>query len=143
LTPKIDSLVRWLTRKILFALPDGAQIETVLMDYETRETVCVSTQAGCGMGCTFCATGQGGFQRNLTGGEIVEQVLFFERELRQREQATAGQGDSGTTRSHTKPEPRSPIPDLESTSHRLTNLVLMGMGEPFANYTALMDARIA
>ncbi len=119
LTPQIDLLSSdgW-TRKILFALPDGAQIETVLMDYDTRETVCVSTQAGCGMGCTFCATGQGGFQRNLTSGEIVEQVLFFERELRQRE---------GTAND-------------KSTDHRLTNLVLMGMGEPFANYTALMDA---
>jgi 23S rRNA (adenine2503-C2)-methyltransferase len=123
LTPQIDLLSSdgW-TRKILFALPDGAQIETVLMDYDTRETVCVSTQAGCGMGCTFCATGQGGFQRNLTSGEIVEQVLFFERELRQR------------------PDPRSPIPDPRSTTHCLTNLVLMGMGEPFANYAALMEA---
>ncbi|MBP7689741.1 MAG: 23S rRNA (adenine(2503)-C(2))-methyltransferase RlmN [Thermoflexales bacterium] len=119
LTPQVDLLSSdgW-TRKILFALPDGAQIETVLMDYETRETVCVSTQAGCGMGCTFCATGQGGFQRNLTSGEIVEQVLFFERELRKRE--SGGEADS--------------------TAHRLTNLVLMGMGEPFANYAALMDA---
>lgn len=118
LTPQVDLLSSdgW-TRKILFALPDGAQIETVLMDYETRETVCASTQAGCGMGCTFCATGQGGFQRNLTSGEIVEQVLFFERELRQREGAPP-----------------------ETTTHRLTNLVLMGMGEPFANYAALMDA---
>jgi 23S rRNA (adenine2503-C2)-methyltransferase len=102
------------TRKILFTLPDGAQIETVLMEYDTRNTVCVSTQAGCAMGCTFCATGQGGFQRNLTAGEIVEQVLFFERELR-------------------KLDPRS-------TDHRLTNLVLMGMGEPFANYAALLGA---
>jgi 23S rRNA (adenine2503-C2)-methyltransferase len=123
LTPKIDLLASdgW-TRKILFTLPDGTQIETVLMDYETRETVCVSTQAGCAMGCTFCATGQGGFQRNLTGGEIVEQVLFFERELRLR------------------PDPQPPIPDPQLITHRLTNLVLMGMGEPFANYTALMDA---
>lgn len=123
LTPQVDLLSAdgW-TRKILFALPDGAQIETVLMDYDTRETVCVSTQAGCGMGCTFCATGQGGFQRNLTSGEIVEQVLFFERELRGREgQTAANQSSAG------KP-------------HQLTNLVLMGMGEPFANYAALMDA---
>ncbi|MBI5566935.1 MAG: 23S rRNA (adenine(2503)-C(2))-methyltransferase RlmN [Chloroflexi bacterium] len=141
LMPKVDLLSSdgW-TRKILFALPDGAQIETVLMDYETRETVCVSTQAGCAMGCTFCATGQGGFQRNLTSGEIVEQVLFFERELRQRESVTEGQSDSETARSHTKPDSRSPIPDPQSTNHRLTNLVLMGMGEPFANYNALMDA---
>src|SRR5512143_772746 len=114
-TPKIDLLSSdgW-TRKILFMLPDGAQIETVLMEYDTRNTVCVSTQAGCAMGCTFCATGQGGFQRNLTAGEIVEQVLFFERELRQL--------------------------DPRSTDHRVTNLVLMGMGEPFANYNALLGA---
>lgn len=61
LTPKIDLLSSdgW-TRKILFTLPDNAQIETVLMDYDTRETVCISTQAGCAMGCTFCATGQAG-----------------------------------------------------------------------------------
>src|SRR5512135_3918710 len=85
------------TRKILFTLPDRAQIETVLMEYDTRNTVCVSTQAGCAMGCTFCATGQGGFQRNLSAGEIVEQVLFFERELRRV--------------------------DPQSTDHRVTNLV--------------------
>jgi 23S rRNA (adenine2503-C2)-methyltransferase len=117
LNPRIDLLSTdgW-TRKILFVLPDGAQIETVLMEYETRNTVCASTQAGCAMGCTFCATGQGGFQRNLTSGEIVEQVLFFDRELR-----TAN--------------PQSP-----GTGHQITNVVLMGMGEPFANYTALLEA---
>ena len=69
------------TQKTLFALSDGAQIETVLMRYRRRHTVCVSTQAGCAMGCPFCATGQGGFQRNLTAGEIVAQVLFFARLL--------------------------------------------------------------
>lgn len=117
LTPQIDLLSSdgW-TRKILFALPDGSQIETVLMDYDTRETVCVSTQAGCGMGCTFCATGQGGLQRNLSAGEIVEQVLFFERELRRL------------------------TPSAPDSNHRLTNVVFMGMGEPFANYDAVLAA---
>jgi 23S rRNA (adenine2503-C2)-methyltransferase len=117
LSPKVDLLSSdgW-TRKILFTLPDGAQIETVLMEYDTRNTVCVSTQAGCAMGCTFCATGQGGFQRNLTAGEIVEQVLFFERELRRLNQQSL------------------------TTNHQVTNVVLMGMGEPFANYTALLSA---
>ncbi|HSD84508.1 MAG TPA: 23S rRNA (adenine(2503)-C(2))-methyltransferase RlmN [Anaerolineae bacterium] len=117
LTPQIDLLSSdgW-TRKILFALLDGARIETVLMEYDTRNTVCVSTQAGCAMGCTFCATGQGGFQRNLSSGEIVEQVLFFEQALR-----------------HASRQP-------PAASHQLTNIVLMGMGEPFANYTALLDA---
>jgi 23S rRNA (adenine2503-C2)-methyltransferase len=98
------------TRKVLFALPDGAQVEAVLMSYERRRTTCISTQAGCGMGCSFCATGQGGLQRNLTSGEIVEQVLFFARDLGSNLQ--------------------SPI----------SNIVLMGMGEPFANYDAVMAA---
>jgi 23S rRNA (adenine2503-C2)-methyltransferase len=74
------------TRKVLFALPDGAQVEAVLMHYTRRHTLCISTQAGCAMGCSFCATGQGGFERNLTAGEIVAQVLFYARQL-----AAAGQ----------------------------------------------------
>ncbi|MBI4771221.1 MAG: 23S rRNA (adenine(2503)-C(2))-methyltransferase RlmN [Chloroflexi bacterium] len=97
------------TRKLLFGLPDGRQIETVLMRYNRRRTACISTQAGCAMGCTFCATGQMGFQRHLTPGEIVEQVLFLAREL-------AAEGD------------------------RLTNIVVMGMGEPFHNYGATLQA---
>jgi len=97
------------TRKILFGLPDGAQVETVLMGYIIRRTACISTQAGCALGCTFCATGQGGLQRNISSGEIVEQVMFFERELRKK-------------------------------NEKLTNLVFMGMGEPFANYNEVMKA---
>lgn len=97
------------TRKILFSLPDNSQIETVLMGYDTRRTACISTQAGCGLGCTFCATGQAGLQRNITAGEIVEQVVFFNRELKKK-------------------------------NDRLTNLVFMGMGEPFANYKQVMKA---
>ena len=98
------------TRKVLFALPDGAQVEAVLMGYERRRTACISTQAGCGMGCSFCATGQGGLQRNLTSGEIVEQALFFARDL---------------------------VTNLQSP---ISNIVLMGMGEPFANYDPVMAA---
>ena len=97
------------TRKILFRLPDGAEVETVLMGYHTRRTACISTQAGCALGCTFCATGQGGLQRNISSGEIVEQVIYFERELRK-------------------------------INDKLTNLVFMGMGEPFANYKEVMKA---
>jgi 23S rRNA (adenine2503-C2)-methyltransferase len=67
------------TVKWLWALDDGTRIETVLMHYADRSTVCVSTQAGCAMGCTFCATGQGGYERNLTVGEIVEQVVRARR----------------------------------------------------------------
>ncbi len=70
-----------LTRKVLFALRDDETIESVLMHYERRHTVCISTQVGCPLGCVFCATGQSGFVRNLSAGEIVEQVLFFARSL--------------------------------------------------------------
>mgnify|MGYP001030544928 CR=1 FL=1 len=97
------------THKVLFALPDGAQVEAVLMNYARRHTVCLSTQAGCAIGCPFCATGQSGFQRNLSAGEIVAQVLYFARQV-------AAQGA------------------------RITNVVLMGMGEPLANYEATWAA---
>lgn len=73
------------THKTLFALPDGQQIEAVLMQYDRRQTLCISTQAGCAMACPFCATGQMGFRRNLTAGEIVAQVLFYARRLAQED----------------------------------------------------------
>ncbi len=69
------------TTKVLFSLPDNRKIETVWMQYTERDTLCVSTQSGCAMGCTFCATGQMGFFRNLSAGEIVEQVVYFNRIL--------------------------------------------------------------
>jgi 23S rRNA (adenine2503-C2)-methyltransferase len=96
-----------LTRKMLWTLPDGWAVESVLMVYPDRATVCVSTQSGCAMGCVFCATGRMGLLKNLQPGEIVEQVLFFQRELRR--------------------EPRG-------GHDHVSNLVFMGMGEPFANY---------
>lgn len=97
------------TIKTLFLLPDKYAIEAVLMKYEQRRTLCISTQAGCAMGCVFCATGQMGFKRNLSSGEIIEQVLFYARKLQAEED-------------------------------RVTNIVLMGMGEPFHNYSATMRA---
>jgi 23S rRNA (adenine2503-C2)-methyltransferase len=99
------------TRKYLLGLPDGERIESVLMRYAGRETACVSSQAGCAMGCVFCATGQMGYRRHLTAGEIVSQVVHVSRALR----ATG--------------EPR-----------RLRNVVFMGMGEPLHNYDAVMRA---
>jgi len=69
------------THKTLFSLPDGPQVEAVLMGYQKRRTLCISTQAGCAMGCPFCGTGQGGFDRNLSSGEIMAQVLFYARLL--------------------------------------------------------------
>ena len=74
------------TRKFLLALEDGETIETVLMKFKGRATACISTQVGCAMGCVFCATGQMGFQRHLTPGEIVKQVLFVQQELAQKEE---------------------------------------------------------
>ena len=132
LTPRIDLLsTDGSTRKILFTLPDGKEIETVLMGYQARRTVCASTQAGCAMACPFCATGQGGLQRNLTAGEIVEQVLFFERQLRR----DVGERMKDEERAG-RPTARPP----DDPTHRLTNVVLMGMGEPFANYPATIEA---
>jgi len=120
------------TRKILLELDDGRLIESVLMLYppigesSARATVCVSTQAGCAFGCTFCATGQMGFDRHLTAGEIVAQVLFFARELRD-----APWSAKGDPRGH--PERSAPI-------DHITNIVLMGMGEPLHNYNNVMQA---
>ena len=117
------------TDKILFKLPDGELIETVLMRYEPdghrrgRKTVCVSTQAGCALGCTFCATGQQGFRRNLTPGEITEQVLTMGRLAlaEDKEEIQAGTRSRG---------------ELQG----ITNVVFMGMGEPLANYENMMES---
>ncbi|HEY6284863.1 MAG TPA: 23S rRNA (adenine(2503)-C(2))-methyltransferase RlmN, partial [Ktedonobacteraceae bacterium] len=134
------------TRKILVELDDGKLIESVLMLYPpigesrarlrqhvsssgnvvvplagARATVCVSTQAGCTFGCTFCATGQMGFDRHLTAGEIVAQVLIFARELRDAPWAAKG------------------LPGSAPIDH-ITNIVLMGMGEPLHNYDNVLQA---
>ena len=110
LTPtlKLDS-TDGKTRKTLFKLQDGRQIEAVLMRYDRRRTLCISTQVGCAMGCTFCATGQMGFTRHLTSGEIVAQVMYYARLL-------------------------------HAENDVVTNIVLMGMGEPFHNYANTMAA---
>lgn len=112
------------TRKLLVRLRDGATIESVLMSYRQRQTACISTQAGCGMGCTFCATGQGGLERNLSAGEIVAQVIQLARRVRQTQTERAGAVSSGSP----------------GTGHLITNVVLMGMGEPLANYDAAWHA---
>ena len=98
------------TDKRLYRLADGQLIEAVLMPYDdNRKTACISSQAGCAMGCLFCATGQMGFGRNLSAGEIFEQAMIFARELGAR-------------------------------GERLSNVVFMGMGEPFHNYDASLTA---
>jgi 23S rRNA (adenine2503-C2)-methyltransferase len=102
------------TRKWLFRSGDGAAIEAVLMGYPRRATLCISSQAGCALGCTFCATGQFGFERHLEAGEITAQVAYARAFLRHI-------GMPG-------------VPD------RLTNVVFMGMGEPLANYDRVREA---
>jgi 23S rRNA (adenine2503-C2)-methyltransferase len=109
------------THKFLFGLPGGDSVESVLMLYPGlgpgpgRATLCISTQAGCAMGCTFCATGQFGFTRNLSSGEVVEQVARVWSQLERL-----------------RPAPGAP--------DHLTNVVFMGMGEPFANPAATWGA---
>jgi len=102
------------TQKWLFRAPDGASIESVLMGYPKRTTLCISSQAGCAMACSFCATGQFGFERHLTAGEIVAQVAYA--------QAWLG------------------VHPLGNSPRRVTNVVFMGMGEPLANYTHLRES---
>ena len=98
------------TTKGLFRLHDGKEVEAVLMEHHgDRTTICISSQAGCAFACAFCATGQGGFNRNLSAGEIFDQAWFFARSLAARKK-------------------------------RITNVVFMGMGEPFHNYEAVMEA---
>lgn len=147
------------TIKWVFRLPDGLTIETVLMLYDERRTVCISTQAGCAMGCVFCATGQGGLARNLTAGEVVAQVLAAARYLMSVPSATApahdGHGGKGERLAGFVPlsafgslgslghySPEFPGEDRPSASAgpRLTNIVVMGMGEPFANYERVWQA---
>jgi 23S rRNA (adenine2503-C2)-methyltransferase len=97
------------THKTLFKLKDGKPVETVLMRYDVRQTLCISTQSGCAIGCVFCATGQMGFFRNLSSGEIIEQIIHYSRYLKE-------------------------------IGKRVTNIVFMGMGEPFHNYGNMMSA---
>ncbi len=107
------------TRKMLWRLHDGALVESVLMKYTDRVTMCVSSQAGCGMGCPFCATGQAGLTRNLSTAEIVAQVVAGERALLAN----------------------NPSANANATStSRVSNVVFMGMGEPLANYKNVIGA---
>ena len=108
------------TIKFLWKLHDGALVESVLMRYTGRITLCVSSQAGCGMNCPFCATGQAGLTRNMSAAEIIEQVVRANRLI-----AEGGLGD-----------PRR----VGHEGERVTNIVFMGMGEPLANYARVMQA---
>ncbi|MEI6861391.1 MAG: 23S rRNA (adenine(2503)-C(2))-methyltransferase RlmN [Verrucomicrobiota bacterium] len=119
------------TRKYLLGLADGERIETVLMRFTGRVTACVSSQVGCAMGCVFCATGQMGYTRHLTPGEIVAQAVHVARALR----ASRPKLETQNSESKNK-HPKSHQHDVA----RLRNIVLMGMGEPLHNYDAVMTA---
>jgi 23S rRNA (adenine2503-C2)-methyltransferase len=118
LIPKMTQLVttrttdNGMTRKDLWKLHDGVLVESVLMRYTDRVTVCISSQAGCGMNCPFCATGQAGLTRNLSAAEITDQIVSAARAC------ANGELPGGPT--------------------RLSNIVFMGMGEPLANYNAVV-----
>jgi 23S rRNA (adenine2503-C2)-methyltransferase len=109
------------TMKYAWRLHDGAIVESVLMRYPGRVTICISSQAGCGMNCPFCATGQAGLTRNLSTAEIVEQVVWAARALRHGELAGGDDAD-------------------RETPLRVSNVVFMGMGEALANYKAAVGA---
>ena len=109
------------TIKFLWRLFDGALVESVLMRYTGRITLCISSQAGCGMNCPFCATGQAGLTRNMSAGEIIEQIV--------RANAAIAKGELGGSKAKMKDAPQ-----------RVTNIVFMGMGEPLANYDRVMKA---
>ena len=114
-SPKYEAVSCDGTVKMLFSLRDDKTIESALMPYSNvkgrpRHTICVSTQVGCPIGCPFCATGQQGYERNLTPGEIIDQVLYFARRLRDQNEST------------------------------VDNVVFMGMGEPLLNFDALWQA---
>jgi 23S rRNA (adenine2503-C2)-methyltransferase len=130
LLPELMSVVRNVacddgaTRKTLWRLFDGTLVESVLMRYPDRVTMCVSSQAGCGMNCPFCATGQAGLTRNLSTAEIVHQIVAGMRSLRDGE-IPGGASEAGGS---------------GGGPARLSNIVFMGMGEPLANYHRVVGA---
>jgi 23S rRNA (adenine2503-C2)-methyltransferase len=107
------------TIKFLWRLFDGALVESVLMRYPTRITLCVSSQAGCGMNCPFCATGQAGLTRNMSAAEIVAQIVAANKAISEGELGGKKRGNG---------------------EERVNNIVFMGMGEPLANYNRVMSA---
>jgi 23S rRNA (adenine2503-C2)-methyltransferase len=137
LTPLVERTADdGMTIKSAWRLHDGAIVESVLMRYPRRVTICISSQAGCGMNCPFCATGQAGLTRNMSAAEIVEQVIRAARMLR-RGQLASGQA----------PHPGAGLGDEDDSTtaeasgpNRISNVVFMGMGEALANYKAAIGA---
>ena len=121
-----DGTIKW-----LFDVGGGNAVETVFIPEDDRGTLCVSSQAGCAVGCRFCSTGHQGFSRNLTTGEIVAQLWFAEHHLRERLRLPEGQRAGPTD------DKRVGLADHKRV---ITNVVMMGMGEPLQNYAALLPA---
>jgi 23S rRNA (adenine2503-C2)-methyltransferase len=119
------------TEKLLLSLSGGGQVECVLLRGRERRSICISTQVGCGMGCVFCASGLDGVDRNLTTGEIVEQMLRLQRLLRPSELKPSEPGRLAPGVS------AAPTPHSDD---RLSHIVVMGMGEPLANLDRLLPA---
>src|SRR5690625_3287892 len=140
------------TIKFLWRLFDGSLVESVLMRYRSRITLCVSSQCGCGMNCPFCATGQQGLTRNMSTAEIVEQVVRANQVIAAGELAEApasdmpGAGETALGAEADGPGDGEAANDEEGTAtsasgpERVSNIVFMGMGEPLANYKRVMNA---
>lgn len=165
LTP-VKTIATHDTEKVLFKTVDGYAIESVLMRHRGRKTVCISSQVGCPAGCIFCATGKLGIKRNLTDREIYEQVLFWNRRLKEEwlnqgemknGQCTSGkgkrdisgdddveQGGFSPLKSDLPPSPpgQKKVWNPLNPPHeaRVRNIVFMGMGEPLFNYEAVISA---
>ena len=127
------------THKLVLRLPDDRMIECVLIQDDGRATACISTQVGCGMGCVFCASGLNGMVRNLTAGEMLEQLVRLRNLVGMRN------AECGMRNPDTQPESSSSVSNSafripHSAFPRLTNLVVMGMGEPLANLDELLAA---
>ena len=118
------------TVKSVWRLHDGALVESVLMRYPRRVTICISSQVGCGMNCPFCATGQEGLSRNLSTAEIVDQIVHAARLLRR---GGAGGGSES-------PDSPDSTDGMQGFPLRVSNVVFMGMGEALANYNAAIGA---
>ena len=145
------------TQKFLWKLADGAMIESVLIpanpalygEASDRHTLCISTQVGCAYGCKFCASGLDGCKRNLGVHEIVEQILAVERGVASSQVLVPGKGESSSSsssfsssNSESEPNPETPAacPIVRASGRAVDNLVVMGMGEPLANYDNLLKA---
>ena len=128
---------RGATLKSVWRLHDGALVESVLMRYPRRATICISSQAGCGMNCPFCATGQEGLTRNMSTAEIVDQVVAANRMLAEAGDLSLGD-DAGAGLGAEADDEGESLPS--SGGRRVTNVVFMGMGEALANYKAAIGA---